>query len=112
MTPTELETGFLAEIKDDPLDDVPWLVLADWLEDNRDPRAELVRLQLHLRGEVSESERLGAEERVRQLLRADAIKIISQCNISRFMKLAADLIDIKPWIGPVLSEMNVVLLGN
>ena len=45
---SELE-GFLQAIDDDPADETNWLVMADWLEDNGDPRrAELVRLQRSL----------------------------------------------------------------
>ena len=44
------EQTFLAALNDDPNDEVTWLALADWLEeDGQTPRAELVRLtrQLH-----------------------------------------------------------------
>ena len=36
---SELE-GFLQAIDDDPADETNWLVMADWLEDNGDPRRE------------------------------------------------------------------------
>jgi uncharacterized protein (TIGR02996 family) len=41
MIPPE---GLLQDIHDHPFEEVPWLVLADWLEEHGDPRAELVRI--------------------------------------------------------------------
>jgi uncharacterized protein (TIGR02996 family) len=38
--------AFLAEIKDQPEDDAPRLLLADWLEEHGDPRGEFMRLQV------------------------------------------------------------------
>jgi uncharacterized protein (TIGR02996 family) len=44
MTP---EAGFLQDICENPDDDLPRLVYADWLEDNGDPdRAEFIRVQV------------------------------------------------------------------
>jgi uncharacterized protein (TIGR02996 family) len=40
--------GLLAAARDDPEDDGPRLVLADWLEEHGDPRGEFVRLQVRL----------------------------------------------------------------
>jgi uncharacterized protein (TIGR02996 family) len=40
--------AFLQAIKDNPEDDVPRLILADWLSDEGDPRGELIRLQCRL----------------------------------------------------------------
>jgi uncharacterized protein (TIGR02996 family) len=37
--------AFLRDIKDNPEDDTPRLILADWLEDHDDPRGTFVRLQ-------------------------------------------------------------------
>src|SRR5437867_3720552 len=36
--------AFLDRITSEPDPSIPWLVLADWLEDQGDPRSELVRL--------------------------------------------------------------------
>ncbi len=48
------QEGLLAAIRDDPLDDVPRLACADWLEEQGGPgeaaRAELIRVQLALAG--------------------------------------------------------------
>src|SRR5437660_9704214 len=38
--------AFLDAIKERPEDDVPRLILADWLEEHGDPRGEFVRLQV------------------------------------------------------------------
>jgi uncharacterized protein (TIGR02996 family) len=44
------EETFLSALRDDPADEVTWLALADWLEDNGQPdRAELLRLTRRLR---------------------------------------------------------------
>src|SRR3954470_13698640 len=40
--------AFLQAIKEQPADDLPRLVLADWLEEHDDPRGELLRLQVLL----------------------------------------------------------------
>src|SRR5262245_30391979 len=37
--------AFLADIKEHPGDDTPRLILADWLQDQGDPRGEFIRLQ-------------------------------------------------------------------
>jgi uncharacterized protein (TIGR02996 family) len=46
---------FLREIKDRPDDDLPRLVLADWLQDQGDPRGELIHLQV-TRAKLSEDD--------------------------------------------------------
>lgn len=46
---TDLHTGFLLDIIENPADDTPRLVYADWLEDHGEPeRAEFIRLQVEL----------------------------------------------------------------
>jgi uncharacterized protein (TIGR02996 family) len=40
--------AFLQAIKEEPEDDTPRLILADWLEERGDPRGELLRLQVTL----------------------------------------------------------------
>lgn len=42
------EAGLLRAILDDPADDVPRLIYADWLEDRGDPRGEFIRVQCEL----------------------------------------------------------------
>jgi uncharacterized protein (TIGR02996 family) len=44
---TRIEQGLLADIIDNPDDDTPRLVYADWMEEKGDPaRAELIRTQI------------------------------------------------------------------
>src|SRR4051812_24078151 len=43
-----LPEDLLRDIYDHPHDDVPWLGYADWLEEQGDPRAELIRIQREL----------------------------------------------------------------
>jgi uncharacterized protein (TIGR02996 family) len=42
------EDAFLQEIRENPDDDFPRLVYADWLEERGDPRAEFIRVQCEL----------------------------------------------------------------
>lgn len=53
---------FLRSIADDPIDETPFLVYADWLEDQSDPRAEFIRVfcRFNFHDEKSERERLSA----------------------------------------------------
>ena len=41
---TQLD-AFLQAVKDDPDDDAPRLLLADWLEEQGEPRGEFIRVQ-------------------------------------------------------------------
>jgi uncharacterized protein (TIGR02996 family) len=48
-TPNRPEVvALLQRVKENPADDAPRLVLADWLEEHGDPRGDFVRLQAHL----------------------------------------------------------------
>src|SRR5262245_22790663 len=67
-----LETALLDAIAETPDDPTPWLVLADWLEDQGDPRAELFRLTLSLRLEPKHEEFAVRQGRVQELL-ADGV---------------------------------------
>jgi uncharacterized protein (TIGR02996 family) len=62
--------GLLAAIRDDPGDDVPRLVYADWLDEHgQEERAEFIRLQCELaRGAASESRQEKLRRRERDLL--------------------------------------------
>jgi uncharacterized protein (TIGR02996 family) len=65
----DLEQAILAAILDDPLEEASWAALADWLEEQGDPRGELLRLTrslLHVGG----ADRSAREERVCELLAA------------------------------------------
>src|SRR5438552_3203827 len=66
--------GFLRAIAEDPEDDVPRLVFADWLEERGDSRGEFMRLQVHLaRFSESDRRRVGLEARERELLDRHAV---------------------------------------
>jgi uncharacterized protein (TIGR02996 family) len=66
-----MEDSFLRTLLEHPDDDATRLVLADWLEEEgQNDRAELVRLQVRLRGVLAGPERDGAEEQLRLLLLA------------------------------------------
>jgi uncharacterized protein (TIGR02996 family) len=63
------DEAFLRAILDDPDDDAPRLVYADWLEERDDPRGEFIRLQCRLAAADSDAPgRAEAEGRVRALL--------------------------------------------
>jgi uncharacterized protein (TIGR02996 family) len=49
--------AFLADIKDAPEDDTPRLIFADWLEEQGDPRGELMRVQCQLAGMTQDDPR-------------------------------------------------------
>jgi len=67
--------SFLHAIREAPEDDVPRLVLADWFEDNGDPqRAEFIRTQIRLDGDLSSEERRALESREKELLAANAAR--------------------------------------
>jgi uncharacterized protein (TIGR02996 family) len=61
---------FLHACKDDPNDDAPRLILADWLQDQDDPRGELIRLQCRLWRLPRNDARRPALERLEEELRA------------------------------------------
>jgi uncharacterized protein (TIGR02996 family) len=62
------EDAFLKAILDDPSDLATRLIFADWLEEQGDPRSELLRLLQVLTQEVSPPDRPGLESRLRALL--------------------------------------------
>jgi uncharacterized protein (TIGR02996 family) len=68
--------GFIRAILDDPEDDLPRLVYADWLEERGDPRGELIRLQCELEriggsptDPAAAAHREALSDRLRELLR-------------------------------------------
>jgi uncharacterized protein (TIGR02996 family) len=72
---SDLATGEIAPLFDevcrDPDDDVPRLILADWLEERGDPRGEFIRLQCHQRPddlsrEDDRDQRIRADELLRE----------------------------------------------
>jgi uncharacterized protein (TIGR02996 family) len=99
----DVEQALLRAIHDNPVDDTPWLVLADRLEEQDDPRAELLRLQLVLRDELDEPDRLKREKRARRLLHGGAVP----CAAVLTNSVGMDLVLIRPgtfWMGSPLDE--------
>jgi uncharacterized protein (TIGR02996 family) len=74
--------GFLASIAQNPRDDDLWLILADWLDEQGDPRSELVRLQHALRQQGSALECAAKEERLRTLLAAGVRPLVPRLTNS------------------------------
>jgi uncharacterized protein (TIGR02996 family) len=63
--------AFLQDIKQNPDDDTPRLILADWLEEHDDPRGEFLRVQCELARHLTKSNRQAAlKARERELLTA------------------------------------------
>src|SRR5205823_2504179 len=79
--------AFLASIMREADPSSTWLVLADWLEDQDDPRAELVRLmhQPEYRRDLSPEAR---DDRVRELLACGMQPLVPTITNSIGMKLA------------------------
>src|SRR6185369_11268317 len=72
----------------DPLNAEPvWLVLADWLEEQGDPRFELVRL-MHQPGYRPELSPLARDERVRELLGSGMQPVVPTIENSIGMRFA------------------------
>ena len=76
------ESDFLKAIKADPCDPVPRLVYADWLDDQGDPRGELLRIQEELR-HIDVPNRPAKEARMHELLNggAEPLMITETCSI-------------------------------
>jgi uncharacterized protein (TIGR02996 family) len=64
----DVEAALLQTIDDSPNDDTNWLVLADWLDEQGDPRGDLLRLTLALRAKPANSEAEKQEARIQELL--------------------------------------------
>jgi uncharacterized protein (TIGR02996 family) len=84
----DLEAAFLGAVHDNPLDDTPWLVLADYLEEQGDPRAELVRLNRLLREAPRGRQRRAGEQRVQELLAGGLAPCVPILTNSLGMRLA------------------------
>ena len=99
----DLEQVLLQAIHESPVDDTPWLVLADWLEEQADPRADLVRLELLLRDDPDEPVRLEREKQVRQLIGAG----VQPCVPVLINSVGMEFVLIRPgafWMGSPVSE--------
>jgi uncharacterized protein (TIGR02996 family) len=64
----DVEASLLQAIHDNPNDETNWLVLADWLEEQSDRRADLLRLTLALRANPAGPEAPAQEVRLQELL--------------------------------------------
>ncbi len=81
--------GLLHAIHDDPADEASWLVLADWLEENDDPkRAELLRAHRGLRSDQPAAKRRRGERHVMELLAAGVKPCVPVRTNSPGMELA------------------------
>src|SRR5437660_872780 len=84
-----LEEALLQAIHDNPGDDTPRLVLADWLDEHDQPqRAELLRLQVALRTISWGTGRLAQEKRVQELLASGVRPCVPEVVNSLGMRLA------------------------
>jgi len=79
--------GFLSSIAENPRDDSLWLILADWLDEQDDPRGELVRLQDALRQPGPVPDRAAKEARLRALLAAGVQPLLPRLTNSLGMQL-------------------------
>jgi uncharacterized protein (TIGR02996 family) len=92
MSTTSLEQAFLDSIVASPDDPTTWLVLADWLEDHDDPRAELVRLTWSLTHESHHREFRTRQSRLQGLLAAGVQPVVPQLALAGDFEFA--------WIPP------------
>src|SRR5262245_15167019 len=82
------EATFLSALHENPSDEVTWLALADWLDDDgQAERAELVRLTRHLRGRRP-ARRAEAERRQGELLVAGVPPAVPEVVNSIGLRLA------------------------
>jgi uncharacterized protein (TIGR02996 family) len=80
----ELLSGIVAH----PLELERWLILADWLEDQQDPRAELARLRFLLQTEPEHPQRAERQARQRELLEAGLAPVVPTWTNSLGMTFA------------------------
>jgi uncharacterized protein (TIGR02996 family) len=83
-----MEQAFLDDIVANPRDPSPWLILSDWLEDQDDPRAEVVRLRYQLQYECDHPEFDVRQERLQALLVAGIRPIVPTLTIPPGIQLA------------------------
>jgi uncharacterized protein (TIGR02996 family) len=76
-----LVQSFLDDVVANPEDPMPWHALADWLEDQGDPRAELVRLTQQLRGEPRHREFKQRQARLQALLAGGMTPIVPRRTV-------------------------------
>jgi len=81
--PKASDAGFEGQIRERPDDDAPYLVYADWLQDQQDPRGQLIAIQ-HRRAEAPDDAELAAAEKA--LLRKHAAYFVPEA-LARALKL-------------------------
>jgi uncharacterized protein (TIGR02996 family) len=84
----DMEQALLQAIQECPDEEASWLVLADWLEDQGDARAEVLRLTRALRLDLDEDERRPAERRLQELLLGGVRPCVPRLTNSLGMQLA------------------------
>jgi uncharacterized protein (TIGR02996 family) len=93
MSPqADLLTPFLDDIVGNPDDPSLWLILADWLEDREDPRAELLRLTWQLQHEKKHRQFKSREARVQELLAGGMLPVVPRLSLDGGFEFA--------WIPP------------
>jgi len=97
-----MEQAILDAVVAQPDDPSHWLILADWLEDHDDPRAELVRLTWALQYEPNHAEFGTRQVRIQTLLSRGMIPLVP-----RRLALGFEFVWIAPgsfWIGSPVGE--------
>jgi uncharacterized protein (TIGR02996 family) len=89
---TDLLASFLDDIVAHPEDPSLWLILADWLEEREDPRAELVRLTWQLQHEKKHRQFKHRQARVQELLAGGMLPVVPRLTLDRDLEFA--------WIPP------------
>jgi uncharacterized protein (TIGR02996 family) len=90
--PTDLLASFLDDIVAHPEDPSLWLILADWLEDREDPRAELLRLTWQLQHEKKHRQFKRRQARVQELLAGGMLPVVPKLVVELELEFA--------WIPP------------
>jgi uncharacterized protein (TIGR02996 family) len=85
------EADLLAEIAAHPGEVERWLILADWLEDQDDPRAELARLRWQLHAEPRSRKRRQRVGRQLELIKSGLSPVVSAWTNSVGMRFAVIL---------------------
>ncbi len=84
----DLEPAFLQDIQENPTDLATWLILADWLHERSDPRAELVQATVQLRTDPRPADVRQSERRVQELLARGVCPVVPTLVNSIGMELA------------------------
>jgi uncharacterized protein (TIGR02996 family) len=79
--PEALEQAFLDDVVAHPDDPSLWLILADWLDEREDPRAELVRLTWQLQYESDHADFASRQARVQALLAGGMKPVRPRCTL-------------------------------